>query len=152
MKNLRQNKILELISVYSITGQETLIDYLKKEGFTTTQATISRDIKELNLVKAVDNNGVYRYVTSSHNNAPVHSMDRISTIFKEAVLTIDYAGNTVAIKCYTGMANAACEVFDSMRWDNVVATLSGDGTFFVLMRTETDAKELCEKLKKQFVK
>ena len=147
MKNIRQGKILELISQHSIFEQDILLDYLKKEGFNVTQATVSRDIKELRIIKVSDGAGNYRYISNKQNTTTQHTPDRFARIFKEAVLDIDYAGHTVAIKCYTGMANAACEVFDSLHWEDVVATLAGDGTFFILMRSETVALNMCNKLK-----
>ncbi|MEG2053947.1 MAG: arginine repressor [Oscillospiraceae bacterium] len=148
MKNARHTKILELISAYPIFRQEVLLDYLKKAGYNVTQATVSRDIRELRLVKVATGDGGYRYIASTVATKPVHTPNRFETIFKESVLKIDYAGHIVLIKCYNGMANAACEVFDAMHWNDVVGTLSGDDTFFVLMRSEQAAENICKDLKK----
>lgn len=142
MKNTRHGKILELIERYSIDRQEELLAYLKENGFDVTQATVSRDIRELRLVKAAMGGGQYRYVAASGVTKNTHTPSRFETIFRESVLRVDYAGHTVLVKCYTGMANAACEVFDAMVWSDVVGTLSGDDTFFVLMRTEDAAKAI----------
>lgn len=146
MKNSRHTKILELIDQNSIDRQEELLSHLKAAGYNVTQATVSRDIRELNLIKAAAGNGGYRYVSVSDMNKKSHTPSRFETIFRESVLKVDFAGNTVLVKCYTGMANAACEVFDSMVWNNVVGTLSGDDTFFVLMRTPEDAELICNEL------
>ena len=122
MKNERQEKILELIRRYPIDRQETMMEHLSQEGFSVTQATVSRDIRQLHLVKVSDGQGGYRYMAQD-------------------------AGNVVLVKCYSGMANAACELFDAMSWENVVGTLSGDDTFFVLMRSEAAADSIVGQLR-----
>lgn len=148
MKNARHKKILELIENQSIDRQEELLRLLKEEGFKVTQATVSRDIRELHIVKTATGDGGYRYVSSFSRDTPRHAPSRFEMIFKEAVLKADYAGNTVMVKCFVGMANAACEMFDSMVWNDVVGTLAGDDTFIVLMRNEDAAAALCEQLQK----
>lgn len=147
VKNARQAKIMELIEAQPIDRQELLLSLLRQNGFEVTQATVSRDIRELNLVKAVTGNGSYRYIASYQGDKMHHASGRFETIFKEAVVKIDYSGNIVLVKCYNGMANAACEVFDTMVWNDVVGTLAGDDTFMVLMRSETAAVDLCEQLR-----
>ena len=111
-----------------------------------TQATVSRDIRELQLVKTATADGRYRYVPASASGKVTHSRSRFEMIFRESVLKVDYAGHMVLVKCFSGMANAACEVFDAKQWDNVVGTLSGDDTFFILMRSEDDAAAICKQL------
>ena len=141
----RHAKILDLISKYEIETQEELAEKLNAEGFSVTQATVSRDIREMNLVKAATTTG-YRYV-SSHSEALNPKMQaRFETIFHESVLGVDFAGHVVLVKCYSGMANAACEVFDALKWKNVVGTLSGDDTFLIVARSERDAKTICTEL------
>ena len=142
----RQQTILRLIREHSISRQEVLLEHLRDEGFAVTQATISRDIRELCLVKAATSDG-YRYVSSHNESLNPKMQGRFDTIFRESVLGVDYAGHVVLVKCYSGMANAACEVFDALHWDNVVGTLSGDDTFFILMRTEEAAGQICKELK-----
>lgn len=146
MKNARHTKILELIELQSIDKQEELLRLLHQEGFNVTQATVSRDIRQLHLVKTATGDGGYRYVASFNREKNHHAPNRFEMIFRESVLKTDYAGNLVLVKCFTGMANAACEMFDSMVWSNVVGTLSGDDTFLVLMRSEDDAETLCQQL------
>lgn len=146
MKNARQQKILELIEAQSIDRQEELLGQLRQAGFTVTQATVSRDIRELHLVKAATGDGKYRYVSTFQRDKQKHAPNRFETIFREAVVKIDHSGNIVLVKCFNGMANAACEMFDSMIWNDVVGTLAGDDTFFVLMRSEKAAQVLHEQL------
>ena len=109
------------------------------------QATISRDIREMNLVKAATTTG-YRYVSGHSEVLNPKMQARFETIFHESVLGVDFAGHVVLVKCYSGMANAACEVFDALKWKNVVGTLSGDDTFLIVARSERDAKTICTEL------
>lgn len=146
MKNARHTKILQLIAEHPIDRQEELLRHLKEAGFSVTQATVSRDIRELGLVKTATGDGRYRYVAAAGQARAAHAPSRFQTIFRESVLKVDYAGHIVLVKCYSGMANAACEVFDAMPWEGVVGTLSGDDTFLALMRTEEAAKALKEEL------
>ena len=147
MKRARHKMILELFEKMPIDRQEELMNQLRAHGFDVTQATVSRDIRELRLVKASTGDGNYRYVASSAGQR-VHTPNRFETIFRESVLRVDYAGHIVLVKCFTGMANAACEVFDAMVWQDVVGTLSGDDTFFILMRSEPAAHAICDELNK----
>lgn len=135
MKNKRQYKILSIIKTHDVETQETLQNLLAESGFNVTQATVSRDIKDLRLVKKKTENGVYKYA------APEEERFR-RNIFEETVREIDYAVNTVVIKCYNGMAQAACATLDSMDYSGIVGTIAGDDTIFVLMRTESDAEKL----------
>lgn len=149
MKSARHQAILKLIEQHPIDRQEDLLLHLRQAGFAVTQATVSRDIRELRLVKAATGDGGYRYVSQNAGGLRTpHSSTRFETIFRESVLTVDSAGHIVLVKCFSGMANAACEVFDSMHWDQVVGTLSGDDTFFILMRTEQAAQQICIELSK----
>jgi len=150
MKRRRLAKILELIEIYTITTQEEMLQWLKASGFDVTQATVSRDIKELRLIKALDSSGNYKYVSVTTGTTQVSP--KFVDIFSNAVIHIDYAMNDIVIKCYSGMANAACAAFDSMNYPNVVGTLAGDDTFFVIMRSEKDASALVEKLNEIIVR
>ena len=141
----RLQTIQRLVQEYPISRQEVLLDYLRQEGFEVTQATVSRDIRELSLVKAATPEG-YRYVSSRNESFNPKTQGRFETIFRESVIGVDYAGHVVLVKCYSGMANAACEVFDALQWKNVVGTLSGDDTFLVVARSERDANAICTEL------
>ncbi len=151
MKKQRHKRILALIQENNIDRQEILLELLKKDDFDVTQATVSRDIKELNLVKIVSSNGEYKYAQNTIVKDTKATFNRFDYIFSESISSVDYAGNTIVIKCQTAMAQAACEVFDSLNWDGVVGTLAGENTIFVLVRTPEQASELCEKLK-QYIK
>ena len=141
----RLQTILRLVQENPISRQEVLLEHLRNEGFEVTQATVSRDIRELCLVKAATTEG-YRYVSSRNESFNPKTQGRFETIFHESVLGVDYAGHVVLVKCYSGMANAACEVFDALQWKNVVGTLSGDDTFLIVARSERDAKTICSEL------
>ena len=150
-KNATQERlkaILQLIEAHPIKRQEELLAYLRNEGFDVTQATVSRDIRELCLVKAATEQGSYRYVSGRSEKAAGggRAAGRFETIFRESAVRVDSAGHIVLVKCYNGMANAACEVFDALKWKNVVGTLSGDDTFLIVARSERDAKTICSEL------
>lgn len=151
MKKNRHKKILSLIQEYNIDRQEVLLEYLNNAGFAVTQATVSRDIKELNLVKIVSSTGEYKYAQNTIVEDTKATFNRFDYIFSESIKSVDFALNTVVIKCHTAMAQAACEVFDSLKWDGVVGTIAGENTIFILMRTEEMAHKLNDKLK-QYIK
>ena len=147
MKAQRHAKILEMIAHEQIDTQEELLQRLKKEGFSVTQATVSRDIKELHLVKVMNADGGYSYSNITGHPHIENSSDRFHTIFLQSVIQIDSAENIVVIKCYTGMAQAVCATLDSMHWSSLVGTIAGDDTIFALMRTTGDALALLTELK-----
>ena len=142
MKRQRQTEILALISEFEIENQEMLREKLSERGYKVTQATVSRDINELALEKAVSDTGVSCYMRARTANKR-----HFENIFSQSVTRIDCAGNIVCVKCHSGLANAACATFDSMNIENVVGTISGDDTIFILARTENDAKKLAVMLK-----
>ncbi|MBR3534927.1 MAG: ArgR family transcriptional regulator, partial [Oscillospiraceae bacterium] len=113
MKNKRQKKILEIIAAKDVETQEELQLLLAEEGFTAAQPTVSRDIQELRLVKAVNDDGKYRYIQSGNTDA------RFSNLLLQTIISVDYAMNMVVIKCHTGMAQAACAMIDSMDYPQV---------------------------------
>ncbi|MCR5121916.1 MAG: arginine repressor [Ruminococcus sp.] len=146
MKNKRLDTILRLIAEHDIGTQEELCALLAGEGFSVTQATVSRDIKELALIK-VQSGGRMKYsvpalkqVTMSESGSLIFSM-----IF-DSVRSVDFAMNTVVIKCKSGMAQAICAKLDSTDLLGAVGTLAGDDTIFILMRTERDAERLVKEL------
>lgn len=148
MKSKRHAKILELISEYKIDTQEELQDRLNKEGFSVTQATVSRDIKELRLIKTQCTDGTYRYTIHSDKNSKTDLSFKFHAIFSEAVNSVVYAQNLVVVKCYTGMANAACAALDSIHWDGLVGTIAGDDTILLVMKDEKYAQSITEELNK----
>ena len=133
MKAQRQEKIVEIISNANVETQEQLLQALTDQGFNSTQATISRDIKELRIVKELTSLGTYRYCVPEKDAPPAIS-DRLNNIFRECVISVDYAENLVVIHTLPGMANAAASALDAMRSGAVLGTLAGDDTVVIVMR------------------
>ncbi len=145
MKLKRQSTLLKLIDQYDISTQAELTEHLNKYGFNATQATISRDIKELRLIKTIAKNGKSKY-SVSNTVAETGFSERLLTIFKESVISYDNAQNIVVIKTMPGLASAACYAIDSMNAEDIVGTLAGDDTGFLLMRDTETACKFCKKL------
>lgn len=146
MKTKRQAKIVEIISNTNVETQEQLLKALEEEGFTSTQATISRDIKELRIVKELTSLGTYRY-SVSEKNAPPALTDRLNTIFRECVTSIDYAENIIVIHTLPGLAMAAGSALDAMKINVVLGTLAGDDTVMIVMRDSNAAAAFCGEIK-----
>ena len=150
MKNSRQQKILELISEYDIDTQETLINKLSEAGFNVTQTTVSRDIRQLNLVKGVTAKGTYKYVAPEvrrDNSVPV-----LNSAITDSVVKIDTACNIVVIKTFPGMANAIAVCIDSLYHEDIVGSVAGDDTVLLIVKTYEIAETLAETLKSTFGK
>ena len=140
MKNDRQNQLLQIISEEIIETQEQLLERLQAKGIKSTQATISRDIKELHLIKEPAGQGKYRYAVSAHRTK-LNFADKLRTIFRESVLTVDNAQNIVVIKTLPGLANAAGSAVDGMDVPYLVGSLAGDDTVLLIVKdTETVPK------------
>lgn len=148
MKNKRQEMILKLVSENNVETQEMLCKLLINAGFSVTQATVSRDIRELALLKTIDNNGVSRYsVPVLKREAMASQGSMFYSMIADSVNSVDYAMNTAVVKCTAGMANAICAKLDTTELPGVVGTIAGDDTIFILMRTERDAERLVRELK-----
>ena len=146
MKSQRQAKIMEIISTRNVETQEQLLAALQEAGFSSTQATISRDIKELRIVKELTSFGTYRYTTSSKDGSQTFSA-RLNTIFRECITGFDYAQNMVVIKTMPGLASAAASAIDGMNMSVVLGTLAGDDTVFVVMRDSNAAAAFCGEIR-----
>ncbi len=146
MKSQRQAKILEIISNRNVETQEQLLAALQNEGFRGTQATISRDIKELRIVKELTNLGTYRYTTSSNEVSGSFS-SKLNAIFRECVVGYDYAQNIIVIRTLPGLASAAGSAIDAMNLSLVVGSISGDDTVMVVMRDNNAAAAFCGEIK-----
>lgn len=146
MKIARHAKILELISQNDIETQEELVEDLRKMGMNVTQATVSRDIKELKLIKVMAVNGKYKYASIAHSESALS--EKLIRIFAQTVIYIDVVGNTIIIKTISGSAAAAAEALDSLNWEGLAGTLAGDNTIFCIARSEEKAQELALKYKK----
>ena len=139
MKKVRQSKIIELINKYNIETQDGLIEKLREEGFDVTQATASRDIRELNLVKVSFGGGSYKYAESPKDDMNISV--KYKNILKETLVSVDYACNTIVLKTYSGMAQAAAAAIDNMGWSEIVGSVAGDDTILIVMRSDESAKE-----------
>ena len=154
MKSLRHEKILEIISKYDVETQEELTEYLKMEGFAVTQATVSRDINALRLIKVAVTSGAssenkYKYsVNTSKDEVDSIIGAKFQSILGQAVVSIDYAGNLVVMKTYAGMAQASAAALDSMSIENILGTIAGDDTILIVVRTEEEAAEFVKKIEK----
>ena len=138
MKNARQTAILSLIEQYDIETQEELAGKLRDRGIVVTQATVSRDIKELRLLKVLSGKGGYKYATA--DKAEHGLTDRFVRMFKESVLNIAYASNIIVIKTLSGSANVAAEAIDSMRLPEILGTMAGDNTVLAIVQNEREAE------------
>jgi len=148
MKNARQQAILELIAKYDVDTQDTLIKRLREIGYNVTQTTVSRDIRQLNLVKGVTAKGTYKYVAPSidrDSNIPV-----LNSSINASVIKIEAAGNIVVIKTYSGMANAIAVCVDSLHHDDIVGSVAGDDTILLVISDQESAKALSQELRKTF--
>jgi len=146
MKSQRQAKIMEIIANRNVETQEQLLALLQEEGFRGTQATISRDIKELRIVKELTSLGTYRY-TAANNEVGGSFSARLNTIFRECVTGFDYAQNIIVIRTLPGLASAAGSAIDSMNMSMVVGSLAGDDTVMVVMRDNNSAAAFCGEIK-----
>ena len=144
MKATRQKAILEIIRQQDINTQEELAEALKKLNFNVTQATVSRDIKELRLLKTLSSEGVYRYTMVENVE---HTLDeRFRRIFSESVLSVSSAYNQVVIRTLSGSANVAAEMLDSLGWSEVIGTLAGDNTVLLIVRSIDEVAEILTKI------
>lgn len=146
MKTKRHSQIIELIKKYDIETQEELTLKLREKGFDTTQATVSRDIKELKLVKVPDDSGNYKYAVKTSDDE-IRVSAKFKTILEETVIRIDVSTSIVVVKTFPGMAQAAASAIDNMNWSEIVGTIAGDDTIFVALKTIDDALIFSEKLK-----
>jgi len=144
MKYNRHAKILDIIENHVIETQDELAEKLREQGMDVTQATISRDIKELRLVKVLTPDGKYRY--SAMHSDTGNMNDRLLVIIKEAYVSCDYANNILVIKTLPGMAQAVAATIDALGWNDIVGTIAGDDTIMVVCRAEKIAEDLMDKI------
>lgn len=144
MKSNRHKKILELIEMKDVETQEDLAEDLKKNGFDVTQATVSRDIKNLKLVKVLTNKGTYKYVSPSKNMNGFS--DKLVNVFSHTVMSVEQVDNFVVIKTLSGSAPAAAEALDTLSLSEVAGTIAGDNTIFILARNKEMATEIVSKI------
>ncbi len=148
MKRKRQQKILEIIANNIVLTQDDLQNLLLAEGFEVTQSTVSRDIKELRLIKGHDAAGNYRYVSSELRDTNKQAFSHYREIFSRYTTSVEFALNDIVIKCIAGMASSVCVAIDAMYNDMMLGTIAGDDTVFIVTRSETQALQLTNELKK----
>ena len=145
MKSARHNLILEIIETMDIETQEELAEELKRRGVRVTQATVSRDIKELRLLKVLSENGGYKYATVERAEKGMN--DRFARILAESIVNIESVNNLVVINTLTASANAAGEAIDSMKWNEVLGTIAGDNTLLIIARSDEAVEILVDRLR-----
>lgn len=146
MKNNRQSKILEIITKENIETQEQLLARLQDFGINSTQATISRDIKQMHLVKEPIGHGVYKYALSD-NRTRLNFAEKLRTIFRESITSVEHAQNIVVVKTMPGLASAACAALDDMKITYMLGSLAGDDTAFLVMKDNEAARDFCQEIK-----
>ena len=146
MKTRRQAKILELIQQYNVETQEELSAYLEREGYQVTQATVSRDIRELKLTKIATDNGRQKYAVIA--DADIGMLEKYARVLREGYVSMDIAQNILVIKTVSGMASAVCAAIDAMKMNEVVGSIAGDDTLICIIRTNDDAVMTMKKLRK----
>ena len=144
MKKNRQEKMLELSSRYEIETQDELIDRLREHGYDVTQATVSRDIRELKIAKMTTGRGTYRYVLPKHSQAG--SGMRFSATLVDSIISVDYACNMVVLKTYPGLANAVAVGIDGMNLQQILGCVAGDDTIMIVTRDEESARTISDRL------
>ena len=147
MKNVRQELILEIIAKQNIETQNQLLEALEHSGVKSTQATLSRDIRDLHLVKEMTADGVYRYAAGSKEGLFDHNT-RLKKIFRESVVDYAVAQNIIVIKTLPGLANAACSTLDGMNIPHLVGSIAGDDTAFLAMKDNAAAEHFCSEIEK----
>ena len=149
MKTSRQSVIMQIITEQDIETQAQLIQALAQRGVSSTQATLSRDIKELQLVKELGSNGKYHYVVSGKSKSSDREI-RLRKIFRESVTSYVVAQNIIVIKTLPGLASAACSTLDSMHIESLARTLAGDDTAFLAMKDNKAAEDFCHEIEEMF--
>ena len=145
MKNKRQEKILELIAKYEIETHDDMISRLRDDGYNVTQATISRDMRELKLTKVLTSRGTYKYtVNNSRHRA---NNVKFNNAVVDSIVSVDYAGNSIVLKTYPGMAQAVASSVDALSVESILGCVGGDDTIIIVTRDEESSAEISEKIK-----
>ena len=144
MKSVRQVAILDIIEKQDVETQEELADALRAQGIKVTQATVSRDIKELRLLKVLTPSGAYKYATA--DKAENGLSDRFIRVLAESMLRVAVSGNLVVVKTLSGSANVAAEALDSLHWPEILGSLAGDNTILLVIRAESEAQQVVQRI------
>lgn len=146
MKYNRHGRILDIVENNDIETQEELVEKLKEQGMDVTQATVSRDIKELKLIKVMTDNGRYKYASIAPNENNISN--KLLKVFAESYISSDYANNIVVVKTLPGMAQASASAIDSIKGAEILGTIAGDDTLMIVCRAEVIAEKMVEKFNK----
>ena len=146
MKATRQDDIIRIISSRDIETQEDLARELRELGYNVTQATISRDIRELRLIKVTDDHGLNKYARPEKKEAAVS--ERLIRILTDSLISVEHAGQMVVVRTLSGSANVACEAIDTMQWSEILGTIAGDNTIFIAVRNQRDAGKIASRIRK----
>ena len=146
MKLARHAKILEIIEKYEIETQEELAEHLRKANINITQATISRDIKELRLIKVLSKNGVYKYTTLNSNDMQIPQ--KLKNVFAQSILNINHANNLIVIKTIEGAAQTGAAAIDTLKCKEIIGTIAGDDTILVVVQDNESVEAVIDNFKK----
>ena len=146
MKTKRQDEILQIISNKDIETQEELAAELRAVGYKVTQATVSRDIRELRLIKAAAKGGGFKYAKPERHEIAVS--ERLTRILADSLINVDSSGNMIVVKTLSGSANVAAEALDNLGWTEILGTIAGDNTIFIVVRNEADTAEIMNRIRK----
>jgi len=144
LKARRQKKVMELIEQFEIETQEELVAVLRKDGYDITQATISRDIKELGLVKVPGGDKAYRYALPQEQRGGNYRL-RLERLFRDSMISIDYSENLILVRTLPGTANAVASCLDHVAWKEVIGTVAGDDTILVIIKPKEAVGEILER-------
>ena len=146
MKTKRQNEIIRLIASRDIETQEELASELRALGYKVTQATVSRDIRELRLIKVASKGGGFKYAKPDRHEIAVS--ERLTRILSDSLVNVDSSGNIIVVKTLSGSANVAAEALDNLGWPEILGTIAGDNTIFIVTRTEADTTEITNRIRR----
>ena len=146
MKSKRQNEIIRLIASRDIETQEELASELRALGYKVTQATVSRDIRELRLIKVASKGGGFKYAKPDRHEIAVS--ERLTRILSDSLVNVDSSGNIIVVKTLSGSANVAAEALDNLGWTEILGTIAGDNTIFIVTRTEADTTEITNRIRR----
>ena len=145
MKTRRQDEIIRLISAGDIETQEELASELRKLGYKVTQATISRDIRELHLIKVASKGGGFKYAKPEKHEIAVS--ERLARILTDSMVRVDFSGNIIVVNTISGSANVAAEALDNLGWPEILGTIAGDNTIFIVVKNDADTEEISERIR-----
>ena len=146
MKSSRQDEILRIVRGRDVETQEELASELRKTGYKVTQATVSRDIRELKLIKVAANGGGFKYAKPERHETAVS--DRLTRILNDSLVNVDFSGNMIVVKTLSGSANVAAEALDNLGWEEILGTIAGDNTIFIVARDAADTAEITNRIRK----